>query len=70
MKLHLCCTALCSVAFHLFPGNSHDAPEGRKLIKSIYPKNDSYLLIDRAYDNDKTLDLAKAHKQVLLSCSI
>ena len=60
-KLHLCCTSSCPVAFRLSPGNSHDAPEGRKLIESIYSKNNNYLLMDRAYEDDKTLALAKNH---------
>ena len=47
--------------FCLSPGNYHDAPEGRKLIESIYSKNNAYLLIDRAYENDKTLALAENH---------
>ena len=50
-----------SSGFHLSPGNSHDAPEGRKLIGSIYSKNNNYLLMDRAYEDDKTLYLAKDH---------
>ena len=50
-----------SSSFHLFPGSSHDAPEGRKLIESIYPKNNSYRLMDRAYEDDKTIALDKAH---------
>ena len=60
-SLHLCWTSLYPVAFHLFPGNSHGAPTGRKFIESIYPKNNSYLLVDRAYEDDKTIALAKAH---------
>ena len=48
-KLHLCCTTSCLVVFRLYPGNFHDTPEGRKLIESIYPKNNGYLLIDRPY---------------------
>ena len=40
--------------------NSHDAPEGRKLIESIYSKNNNYLLMDRVYEDDKTFDLAEA----------
>ena len=60
-KLHLCCTASRPVVFRLSPGNSHDAPEGRKLIESIYPKNNNYVLMDRAYEDDKTIALAKAH---------
>ena len=60
-KLHLCCTSSCPLVFHLSPGNSHDAPEGRKLIESIYSKNNNYLLMDRACKCDKTLVLAKDH---------
>ena len=60
-KLHLCCTSSCPVVFRLSSGNSHDAPEGRKLIESIYSKNNNYLLMDRAYEDDKTLALAKNH---------
>ncbi len=60
-KLHLCCTSSCPVVFRLSPGNSHDAPEGRKLIESIYSKNNNYLLMDRAYEDDQTLALAKNH---------
>ena len=60
-KLHLCCTSSCPVVFRLSPGNAHDAPEGRKLIESIYSKNNNYLLMDRAYEDDRTLALAKNH---------
>ena len=60
-KLHLRCTASCPVVFRLSPDNFHDTPEGRKLIESIYPKNNSYLLMDRAHEDYKTLALAKAH---------
>ena len=60
-KLHLYCTASCPVVFRFSPGNSYDASGGRKLIKSIYPKNNSYLLMDRAYEDDKNRALAKFH---------
>ena len=60
-KLHLCYTSSCWVVFRSSPGNSHDAPEGRKLIESIYSKNNNYLLVDRAYEDDRTLALAKNH---------
>ena len=46
-KFHLCCTFSCPIIFRLLPGNSHNAPEGRELIESIYPQNNNYLLIDR-----------------------
>ena len=51
--LHLCYTSSCRAIFRL--GNSHDDPEKRKLIESIYSKNNNYLLMDRVYENDKTL---------------
>ncbi|MBQ9491709.1 MAG: hypothetical protein IJU86_02925 [Firmicutes bacterium] len=43
------------------PRNSHDTPKGKKLIESIYSKNNNYLLMDTAYEDDKTLALAKDH---------
>ena len=43
---------------HLSPGNNHDAPEGRKLIKTISSNTGQYLLMDRAYEDDKTRVLA------------
>lgn len=58
-KLHLCCAFdRYAFVFHLSPGNHHDAPEGRKLIETIYSENDHYLLMDRAYEDDKTRTLA------------
>jgi len=44
--------------FNLSAGNRHDAPEGRKLIKSINSKVARYLLMDRAYEDDETRALA------------
>ena len=61
-KLYLFFTSSCPAAFHLYPGNFHDAPEERKLIKSIYSKNNNYLPIDKVYEDDKTLALAKVHR--------
>ena len=61
MKLHLCCTVSCLVVFCLSPGNLYDASKKIKLIESIYPKNNSYLLMDRVYEDDKTIALAKTH---------
>ena len=40
--------------FNLSAGNRHDAPEGRKLIKSIDSKVARYLVMDRAYEDDET----------------
>ena len=60
-KLRLCCAFSFPVTFRLSPDNSQDAPEGRKLINPLYFKNNNYLLMDRAYEDDKTLALAKNH---------
>jgi transposase len=48
------------VIFSLSAGNSHDAPEGRKLIESIKTTELCHLLMDRAYEDDATRDLATA----------
>jgi len=41
--------------FSLSSGNSHDAPEGRLLLETIGKQKDhSFLLMDRAYQDDKT----------------
>ena len=61
-KIHLCCASdRYAFVFHLSPGNHHDAPEGRKLIETIYSEDDHYLLMDRAYEDDKTRALASDH---------
>ena len=48
-----------AVAFSLSGGEKHDAPEGRKLIEKL-PSNEEpcSLLMDRAYEDDKTRALA------------
>ena len=48
-----------ALAFHLSPGNNHDAPEGRKLISNIHSDYDHFLLMDRASEDDKTRKAAK-----------
>ena len=45
MKLHLSCTASCPVVFRFSPGNSRNAPEGRKFIESTYPKNRDFFTV-------------------------
>ena len=44
--------------FRLSAGNKHDAPEGRKLIESFYSEDNHYLLMDRAYEDNATRELA------------
>jgi len=41
--------------FMLSPGNCHDDPEGRELLNSIEKgPGDAHILMDRAYESDKT----------------
>jgi len=35
-------------------GNRHDAPAGRNLLEEIITKENSFLLMDRAYEGNKT----------------
>ena len=53
--------ARTAVTFSLSPGQAHDAPEGRKLLKRLGKPNASVCLImDRAYEGDETRQLALA----------
>ena len=55
----MCCASeRYPFVFHLSTGNKHDAPEGRKIIETIYSDDDHYLLMDRAYEDDITRALA------------
>jgi transposase len=48
-----------AVEFILSPGNSHDAPVGRDLLECVgYQKQVKPLLMDRAYEDDQTRNLA------------
>jgi transposase len=51
-------SAESAVAFALSPGNSHDAPEGRKLLGLISSEHKHYLLMDKAYEDEATRGLA------------
>lgn len=63
-KLHLCCTSeRYAFAFHLSARNRHDAPEDRKLIGSICSGDSHPLLMDRAYEDDKTHALAASRQR-------
>ena len=48
--------------FHLSAGNCHDTPQGRKLIEIIYSEDSHNMLMDRAYEDDRTRALAKEHR--------
>ena len=54
----MCVSEKFALRFNLSAGNRHDAPEGRKLIKSIDSNAGSYLIMDRAYEDDETRALA------------
>ena len=59
-KIHLAsASAKFALAFHLSPGNNHDAPEGRVLLESILSVDEHYLLMDRAYEDNQTRELAE-----------
>ncbi|MBQ9491497.1 MAG: hypothetical protein IJU86_01815 [Firmicutes bacterium] len=47
--------------FCLSSGKSHDIPEGSQLIEIIYSQNNNCLFMNRAYEDNKTLTLAKEH---------
>src|SRR5260370_8735468 len=51
--------ARTAITFALSPGQAHDAPEGRKLLRKLgktpWP---IHLLMDRAYERDETRQLA------------
>ena len=51
--------ARTAVTFSLSPGQAHDAPEGRKLLNRLGPRQENpALLMDRAYEGDQTRQLA------------
>ena len=67
-KIHLVCTsARYAFVFSLSAGNCHDASQGRKLLNTIYSEDEQYLLMDRAYEDDKTRSLAEKMDLFLLS---
>ena len=47
------------MTFCLSPGQAHDEPEGRRLLKSLGPASRPiHLLMDRAYEGNETRQLA------------
>ncbi len=51
--------ARTAITFSLSPGQAHDAPEGRKLLRTLPPADSPvYLVMDRAYEGDETRQLA------------
>ena len=51
--------ARTAITFALSPGQAHDAPEGRKLLRQLgKPSWPIHLLMDRAYEGDETRQLA------------
>lgn len=60
IKIHLLAAdARTAITFCLSPGQAHDAPEGRKLLKRLGPPHRPlHLLMDRAYEGNETRQLA------------
>jgi transposase len=51
--------ARTAIAFSLSPGQAHDAPEGRALLRRLGgPDRPLHLLMDRAYEGNETRKLA------------
>jgi len=51
--------ARTAITFALSPGQTHDAPEGRKLLQQMgVPPGPLHLLMDRAYEGNETRQLA------------
>jgi len=51
--------ARTAVAFAHSPGNAHDAPQGRQLLKRLEkPSHRPALVMDRTYEDDETRQLA------------
>ncbi|HYN80310.1 MAG TPA: IS5 family transposase [Gemmatimonadaceae bacterium] len=59
-KIHLVAAdARTAITFALSPGQAHDAPTGRQLLRTLdAPASPIYLLMDRAYEGDETRQLA------------
>ena len=55
----LAADAQTAVTFSLSPGQSGDAPEGRKLLKTLEGKgfDDVKVIMDKAYEGDETRQL-------------
>lgn len=49
--------ARTAITFSLSPGNAGDAPEGRKLLKTLNGNEAEYVIMDRAYEGDETRQL-------------
>ena len=60
-KIHMVAAdARTPIAFALSPGQDHDAPAGRELLKRVGPPQQLqlFLVADRAYEGDETRQLA------------
>ncbi len=50
--------AKTAITFSLSPGNLHDAPCGRALVRPLAGKyQGTYIIMDKAYEDDKTRQL-------------
>lgn len=49
--------ARTAITFSLSPGNAHDAPEGRELLRDLGSFPGMPVIMDRAYEGDETRQL-------------
>jgi transposase len=58
-KIHMVAAdARTAITFALSPGNAHDAPEGRELLRDLGPMPEGLpMLMDKAYEGDETRQL-------------
>ena len=59
-KIHMVAAdARTAITFVLSPGQAHDAPHGRALLRTLpVPQGEVHLIMDRAYQGDETRQLA------------
>src|ERR1700740_866200 len=64
-KIHMVAAdARTAITFALSPGNSHDAPEGRELLRDLGSFPGMPVIMDRAYEGNETRQLVLALEMV------
>ena len=56
--------ARTAITFALSPGNAHDAPEGRELLRDLGSFPGMPVIMDRAYEGNETRQLVLALEMV------
>ena len=64
-KIHMvAANARTAITFALSPGNAHDAPEGRELLRDLGSFPGMPVIMDRAYEGNETRQLVLALEMV------